>query len=259
MGQRAQELLLEVGREELGASRCRIIHPVATRPAHAEHDELDSGGPPLELIDHGSAIGAIGELAQEGVGLVGGEEQVCGLDRIQPPGELEPRGADPRCGSTRQHDPARRRNRLDDSVENVCGTGVGDEVDVVENEDERSSDVQLFVELSERSLCRHGPDVAGDAQEPGVGHDRVERRQDSAEQPDGVVVAAVERQPCGLAVEAIAPPSQQRRLAVAGARGDEHDGSMRSVEALEETIASQRSVVRARRGESVRCDTELGG
>ena len=141
----------------------------------------------------------------------------------------------------------------------MCGIGVGDEVDVVENEDERTCDAKLLVELSECPFRRSRPDVAGDAQESAFGHDRVERGQDSADQSDGIVVAVVERQPCGRAVQSLEPAPQQRRLAIAGAGGEEYDRAMRSVESFEETIAPERSVVRARRGQPVRRDTELGG
>ena len=83
-----------------------LVDLVVVPAAHAEHDELDSGGPPSELFDQGSPILTDGELVEEGIGLVGGEQQVVGIDRIQCPAELESRGSDPRCGSARQHDPA---------------------------------------------------------------------------------------------------------------------------------------------------------
>ena len=259
VGKRPQELLLEVRGQELCALRRWVLDLVVVRAAEAEHDELNSGGPPSKLIDHRSPIGAVGELVEEGVGLVSGEEQIRGLDRIECAGEVESGGSDRRRGSTGQHDPALQGKRLDDRVEDMCGIGLGDEVDIVQHEDERRSDAELFVELGDRPGRGSRSDVTGDAQEPGVGYDGVQRGQDSAEKADRVVVAAVERQPCGLTLEAFAPSAQHRRLAVAGSGDDEDDRPVRSVEALEETIASERSVVRARWGQPVRRDTELGG
>ncbi len=257
MRERPEELLLEVRGEQLSALRSWIIDPVVVHGPHAERDELDSGGPPAELIDQRSPIGSVDELVEHGVGLVGSEEQVRGLDRIQRSRESESGGSERRDGSACQHDAPADGHRRDDAIEHTCGVGVGDEVHVVEHEDQRRPGAEVFLELGERRFCRRGPDIAGDAQESVVGRHGVQRGEDPSEQPDGIVVAAVERQPCGRVSQTLDPAAQQGRLAVAGARRDEQDGALRPVESFEETITPERCIIRARRSEPMRGDSEL--
>lgn len=136
---------------------------------------------------------------------------------------------------------------------------MGDEVGVIENEDERCRHLQLVVEPSESLRRRPGADVAGDAQESCVGHDGVERGQDAAEQADRVVVTAVERQPCSRIVQAVGPSAQQRRLSVSGTTDDEHRRTAHTIESLQETFATEGGFVRARRSEPVSATPSCAG
>ena len=71
------------------------------------------------------------------------------------------------------------------------------------------------------------------------GDARIEGHHDASKQADGIVVADVERQPRGLAVQPLAPSAQQRRLSVAGTSGDEYGRAMCVVERPEETLTAE--------------------
>jgi hypothetical protein len=152
---------------------------------------------------------------------------------VRPPAGQRPRGIRPR----REGELAAHRQPLAEIADHGVTAGLGHQVNVVEHQHERL--VGLGARIDERRqhdvLERRLGDEESSADRVLEIQDRIERGEHARDERDRVVVGGIEGNPRKEPLVALAPERQQRGLAIAGGRRDEHDRRMgRGHQAVEE-------------------------
>ena len=228
--------------------------------AGGERRQLEAHRPPLGAgLERGHQVGRQPELhdvVEEPVGLFGGEAQVAAADLDQLAAGTQPGQRQRRVGAGGHGEGDVWRQVLEQLSDDVVDTRIVDHVVVVERQ-HRGTGHQVEVvdqagddRIRLERLRTLEPDERVGAD---LGHDGLHRCDEVAEEPAYVGVPGVQSQPGDAVLRAAVGPrgeplGQQRRLAEAGRRRDQHQpGSVGRVEAVGE--AATRHEPTARRGQ----------
>ena len=224
LGQSLQHLLAEVVDDEAVAAGEGFDEPGEIRvPAHRECGELESGDPPLGArLQRRNITGGQVEahhLLQKGCRLAGGEAQVRRPQLREVAVAAQPTEREERVGTGGDHDVQ------------VCGS-VFEEIAHGLSDGRRIDRLEVIQQQHRRNgrLLERIDHPSDDRLECSSSRWELQGHTEIAEEPLGVVVVLIERDPCdvdaGLDASNLGDPfAQEGRLAEAGGGGDESQSS----------------------------------
>ena len=228
--------------------------PARRAGLHRQRREVQAGGPALR------PFGQLGELArfeldsgriQQQRGLLLVQPEVRHADLVHQPMRAPARERQRRLLPARDRDLRSGRNVLEQRREDVQTGRVGDGVHIVEHEHQRALECRERAPDARDALRPDRSARAGQRVEH-LGRERldaVERGRDVAQEHDGVVVPAVERDPRERTRIGLGPARKQRRLAVPGGRKHGRDRRGRRAQARDRVRLRHGARPRQRRGE----------
>ena len=251
-GQTAEQLLPEVvGDVAVGAAE--VVDQLFGQrpPPERERGQLEAGGPALRLASEprGELLGDRDTgAAEEQVRLPRGQPQVVRPHVAEPALDAQPRERDGRLGTPGEDDRGAAGHVVEQRRQRGHRPGSGQEVDVLDDEDERNPPPRERAgeERHDHARRREPGKRLRDGRVDGLGP--VHRGGDVGAEGERVV-ALVDRDPGeGPAVEA-RPLLEQGALAVPGRRDDGDDARVLGLDALDEVGARDRAAGHGRRRE----------